>query len=80
MVSPGDMGRMAVDGTFTANGASLVTITNPKITPNSMFDFTVKTPGGTVGSIPTVKTITNGSVQVAATASDTSVYNYKITG
>jgi len=69
----------AVSGTFTANGASQVTVANTKITANSSVIFTLKTVGGTVGAVPSIKTITPGiGFNVACTASDTSVYNYKI--
>lgn len=66
-------------GTFTANGASSVTVANAAVTANSIIVFTLKTVGGTVGAYPAVKTITPGTgFTVAATASDTSVYNYRI--
>lgn len=66
-------------GTFTANGASAVTVANTAVTANSLIIFTLKTVGGTVGAYPAVKTITPGTgFTVAATASDTSVYNYRI--
>lgn len=68
-----------VSGTFTANGASSVTVVNTLITANSSVVITLKTVGGTVGAIPAIKTITPGTgFTVAGTASDTSVYNYKI--
>ena len=69
----------AVSGTFTANGASSVTVANTKVTANSSIIITLKTVGGTVGAIPSIKTITPGTgFTVSGTASDTSVYNYKI--
>jgi hypothetical protein len=68
-------------GTFTANGASSVTVAAPNVTATSMIVITLKTVGGTVGAIPAVKTITAGTgFTVAGTASDTSVYNYLIIG
>jgi len=68
-----------VSGTFTANGASAVTVANVKITANSSVVITLKTVGGTVGAIPSIKTITVGTgFTVSGTASDTSIYNYKI--
>lgn len=71
----------APSGTFTANGASAVTVTDTRVTANSVVIATVKTPGGTVGAIPAVKTITPGTgFTIAGTASDTSVYNYLIIG
>lgn len=66
-------------GTFTATGASAVTVNNSSVTADSLIVFTLKTVGGTVGAYPSVKTITPGTgFTVAATASDTSVYNYRI--
>ena len=66
-------------GTFTANGAPPVTVADTAVTANSLIIFTLKTVGGTVGAYPAVKTITAGTgFTVAATASDTSVYNYRI--
>lgn len=70
-----------VIGTFTANGVTPVTVANTAVSPGSQVIFTLKTVGGTVGAYPTVKTITPATgFTVAATASDTSVYNYAILG
>lgn len=66
-------------GTFTANGATPVTVANTAVTENSIIVFTLKTVGGTVGAIPRCVTITPGTgFNVNCTASDTSVYNYRI--
>jgi hypothetical protein len=66
-------------GTFTATGTSPVTVANTNVTANSNIIPTLKTVGGTVGAVPSIKTITAGTgFTVAATASDTSVYNYVI--
>lgn len=67
-------------GTVTLNGASNVTVANTAVTANSLIIFTLKTVGGTVSpNAPNVKTITPGTgFEVAGTASDTSVYNYRI--
>lgn len=69
-----------VSGTFTANGATPVTVANSLITANSSIIITLKTVGGTVSpSLPYIATITVGTgFTVTGTASDTSVYNYKI--
>lgn len=68
-------------GTFTANGATPVTVSNAAVTANSNIIITLKTVGGTVGAYPAIKTITASTgFTVAATASDTSVYNYAIIG
>lgn len=70
-----------VVGTFTANGVTPVTVSNTAVSPGSQIVFTLKTVGGTVGAYPAVKTITPATgFTVAATASDTSVYNYSILG
>ena len=66
-------------GTFTCNGTNSVTVANKLVTPNSAIVITLKTVGGTVGAIPSIKTITPGTgFTVSGTASDTSVYNYTI--
>jgi hypothetical protein len=70
---------LASVGTLTANGATPVTVTDANIKTTSIVMFGLNTVGGTVGAIPTVKTITAGtSFTVAGTASDTSIYNYAI--
>lgn len=77
-LTKGDLGRLG-NKTFTANGATPVTVAYPQVTANSIIVFTLKTVGGTVGAYPTVKTITPGTgFTVAATASDTSDYNYRV--
>ena len=66
-------------GTFIANGVTAVTVNNTSITANSGIIITLKTVGGTVGAYPTIQTITATSgFTVAATALDTSTYNYHI--
>lgn len=69
-------------GTFTATGATPVTVTNAAVTANSQILVTLKTVGGTVSvSTPAVQTITPGTgFTIAALTSDTSVYNYAILG
>ena len=68
-------------GTVTLNGATPVTVANTAVTANSDINFTLKTVGGTVGASPAIQTITVGTgFTVQGTASDTSVYNYSITG
>ncbi len=70
----------AISGTFTANGASTVSVAAPSVTDSSQISISLNTPGGTVGALPAVQTITPGTgFDVAASASDTSVYNYSIT-
>lgn len=76
-LSPADLTK----GSFTANGASAVTVADTAVTADSIITFTLKTVGGTVGAYPAIKTITPSTgFTVAATASDTSVYNYQIEG
>ena len=66
-------------GTFTANGATPVVVANANVTANSLVLITLKTVGGTVGAVPAIQTITAGTgFTVAGTASDTSIYNYRI--
>lgn len=67
-------------GTFVANGATPVAVTG--LTNFAITDLVIislNTVGGTVGATPAVKTVTAGTgFTVAATASDTSTYNYKV--
>ena len=64
-------------GSFVANGATAVTVADAGVTANSCINITLGTVGGTVGALPAIKTITPGTgFTVAATASDTSTYNY----
>lgn len=81
MVGIGQTAAQGSSGTFTANGATPVTVTDSRVTANSAIVVTLKTVGGTVGAIPAIKTITAGTgFTIAGTASDTSVYNYLIIG
>ena len=65
--------------TFTAIGATDVTVVAPEVTAESVIVITLKTVGGTVGETPTILTITPGTgFTVDATAADTSVYNYAV--
>jgi hypothetical protein len=66
-------------GTFTANGATPVTVADTNFTATSFVTFQLDTVGGTVGAYPAIKTVTPGTgFTVGCTASDTSVYRYKI--
>ncbi len=71
-----------IAGTFTANGATPVTVSNTAVTATSQIDITLKTVGGTVSPTrPNILTITAGTgFTVGGVASDTSVYNYRILG
>lgn len=67
--------------TATCNGATPVTVANTNVTADSTVLFTLKTVGGTVGAVPSVKTKTAATgFTFACTASDTSIYNYLILG
>lgn len=66
-------------GTFTANGATPVSVATTAFTANSGVIFTLKTVGGTVGAYPTITTVTPATgFDVTCTAADTSVYNWHI--
>ncbi len=69
--------KLVSRGTFTCNGSTPVVVANTETTLTGLIVFSLNTVGGTVGAIPSVKTITAGTgFTVAGTASDTSVYNY----
>lgn len=77
----GGLGRVLgfKNGTFTCNGTSAVTVTDKNVQSNSLIVVGLKTVGGTVGALPSVKTITAGTgFTISGTASDTSVYWYLI--
>lgn len=66
-------------GTFVANGATPVTVANTSIAITDAIIISLNTVGGTVGAVPAIQTITAATgFTVAATASDTSTYNYSI--
>ncbi len=68
-------------GTFVANGATSVVVADTDVDAGSNIVISLNTVGGTVGAIPSVKTITPGTgFTVSGTASDTSTYNYLIIG
>lgn len=69
-------------GTFVCNGATPVTVTEPKVGAGSSVTITLKTVGGTVSpSVPYIATITPGTgFTVMGTALDTSTYNYLVVG
>lgn len=68
-------------GTFTVAGTGTVTIADTNITTASSIDITLKNVGGTVGAVPSIKTITTGvGFTVQATTADVSLYNYTING
>lgn len=66
----------ALRGTFTLNGVTNVVVANANLAADDQIIYTLKTPGGTY---PVTKTRTNGTgFAVAGTASDTSIYDYRI--
>jgi hypothetical protein len=66
-------------GTFVANGAAPVTVSNTSIAITDTIMFSLNAVGGTVGAIPAIQTITAATgFTVACTAGDTSTYNYVI--
>ena len=69
----------ALRGTFTMNGVTPVVVANANLAAGDMVGFMLRTPGGTVGAYPSIKTRTNGTgFTVACTAADTSIYEYAI--
>jgi hypothetical protein len=66
-------------GTFACSGGT-ASISNAAVTPASHIQITLKTAGGTVAS-PVVRTITPASgFTVTCGGSDTSTYNYRVSG
>lgn len=66
-------------GTFTATGATAVTVTTAAASTTMIVVMSVKTVGGTPAGAPYISAITAGtSFQVKAVAGDTSVYNWAI--
>lgn len=66
-------------GTFTANGATAVTVTTTAASTTMIVVMSAKTIGGTPAGAPYISAITAGtSFQVKAAAGDTSVYNWAI--
>jgi hypothetical protein len=72
-------GLTGTNGTFTANGATPVTVANTSVEITDTIIISLNTVGGTVGVQPHVATITAGTgFTVLCTASDTSIYNYVV--
>lgn len=66
-------------GTFVANGATPVTISNTSVAITDTIVISLNTVGGTVGVQPHVATITAATgFTVICTALDSSIYNYAI--
>jgi hypothetical protein len=72
-------GVAGLSGTFTLNGATNVVVANANLAVGDVVVWSLRTVGGTVGTHPVMKTRTNGTgFAVAGTASDTSIYDYRI--
>ena len=72
-------------GTFVLNGATPVTVSGVHlVSALQSIVISLNTPGGTVGALPAIQTLTPsatpgaGSFTIAGTAGDTSTYNYMI--
>lgn len=63
-------------GTVTVNGATPVALGATGYVAGDLVFFGLLTVGGTVGQLPHIVTTALGAATVAATASDTSIYNY----
>jgi len=73
------LAQVDTGGTFVCNGATPVTVANTAIAITDTVVCSLNTVGGTVGAVPSVKTITAATgFTVAGTASDTSTYNYVV--
>lgn len=68
-------------GTFVATGATAVTVSNTLVLITSPIIISLNTVGGTVGAVPSIKTITAATgFTVKTDLGDTSTYNYAILG
>lgn len=72
-------GTNAKGGTFTANGATPVVVSNTSVTTESVVSVSIKTVGGTPGPVISVVVNAGANFTFTGTAGDTSVYNYVIT-
>ncbi len=64
-------------GTFILNETTPVTVSNTTFQVTDIVAISLKTVGGTVGAVPSVKTVTaNTGFTVAGTAGDTSTFSY----
>jgi hypothetical protein len=73
-------GVPASGGTFTCTGGGTPTVTNSRVTANTVVMFGLKTAAGTP-AMPFMSAVTAGtSFVVTCGGSDTSVYNYVILG
>lgn len=66
-------------GTFVCNGITPVTVSNTSIAITDVIIASLNTVGGTVGNVPSVRTITAATgFTIAGSSLDTSTYNYII--
>jgi hypothetical protein len=69
----------AAFGTFVCNGTTAVTVVEPAVALGDVIVVGLRVVGGTVGAVPSVKTITAGTgFTISGTASDTSTYQYAV--
>jgi hypothetical protein len=70
-------GANGLCGTFIATGATPVSIATTAFSITDCVIISLNTVGGTVGAVPAIQTVTAGvGFTVAATAGDTSTYNW----
>lgn len=66
-------------GTFQLNGTTPVSVSNTSVAITDAIVISLNTVGGTVGALPSIKTITASTgFTVSGTALDTGTYNYAI--
>lgn len=66
---------------FVCNGTTPVTVANNSFQITDIMFPSLSVVGGTVGALPTMKTVTAGTgFTVTCAASDTSTYNYALIG
>jgi hypothetical protein len=66
-------------GTLTCTAGGTISVSNTNVASTSDITFTLKTPGGTISTVPSMQTITPGTgFTVLCGAADLSVYNYAI--
>lgn len=66
-------------GQFTLTGTTAVTVSNTSVTTTDIIVSSLSVVGGTVGAVPSIKTITAATgFTVAGTVGDTSTYNYVV--
>lgn len=72
----GDVERMVK--TFTANGTSEVTVTDPSVTAKSVIVIGLNTVGGTPNNVYLFSQTPGVGFSIKSAASNTSIYNYVV--